>query len=134
MNYLRMSGMVAGRSYSGSAIAINRNSNKMASALVAITLAAGTLVQAQVQPTTTTATNDPSKTEHVKMEKFEVTGSRIKRLDTETPQPVVTFSSEEIKMGGFTSLGDFVQSLPFNTGSTNSIVQTASFTRGAATV
>ncbi len=135
MNYLRMSGLVAGRPYLGSAKVLSRNSKTLASALVAVTLGAGTLVQAQVQPTsTTTATTEPSKTEHVKREKFEVTGSRIKRLDMETPQPVVTFSSEEIKMGGFTSLGDFVQSLPFNTGSTNSIVQTASFTRGAATV
>ena len=118
MNYLRMSGLVAGRPYLGSAKVLSRNSKTLASALVAVTLGAGTLVQAQVQPTsTTTATTEPSKTEHVKMEKFEVTGSRIKRLDMETPQPVVTFSSEEIKMGGFTSLGDFVQSLPFNTGS-----------------
>ena len=36
------------------------------------------------------------KSEEVKLEKFEVTGSRIKRLDTETPAPTVTITSEDI--------------------------------------
>ncbi len=77
---------------------------------------------------------DPKKDEVQKLEKFEVTGSRVKRLDVETPAPVITITKQEIDQSGFTTLGDFVQTLPFNTGSTNSIVQTASFTRGAATV
>lgn len=67
------------------------------------------------------------------LEKFEVTGSRIKRLDYETPAPVATFSADDIQAYGYTNVGDFIQSLPFNSGSANSIYQTASFTRGAAT-
>lgn len=80
------------------------------------------------------ATSQPAKDEPQKLEKFEVTGSRVKRLDVETPAPVVVITKQEIDQSGFTTLGDFVQSLPFNSGAANSIVQTASFTRGAATV
>ncbi len=68
-----------------------------------------------------------------KLEAFEVTGSRIKRLDAETPSPVVVYQSEAVEQKGYTNLGEFIQSLPFNTGSANSIFQSASFTRGAVT-
>ncbi len=77
---------------------------------------------------------DPApKEEAVTLEKFSVTGSRIMRRDIETPAPVVAYSSADIEAKGYTNIGDFIQSLPFNTGSANSIYQTASFLRGAAT-
>jgi len=110
----------------------NASSLRIVSTTLALILASA--AQAQTPATTARPSTTDVKSDEVKLEKFEVTGSRIKRLDTETPAPVVTFSKAEITQSGFTSLGDFVQSLPFNTGSTNSIVQTASFTRGAATV
>lgn len=69
----------------------------------------------------------------VEMEKFEVVGSRIKRTEVEGPQPVFTFTTADIQSRGFTSLGEFMQRLSFNSGTANSTVQTASFTRGAAT-
>ncbi len=92
------------------------------------------LIPAAVAQTTAPAqdTNDETK-DAVKLEKFEVTGSRVKRLDVETPAPVVSYSANDIEAKGYTNIGDFIQSLPFNTGSANSIYQTASFTRGAAT-
>lgn len=68
-----------------------------------------------------------------RLEKFEVTGTRIKRLDYETPAPVETISMPEVEAKGYTNIGDFVQSLPFMSGTSNSIFQTASFQRGAAT-
>jgi outer membrane receptor protein involved in Fe transport len=73
------------------------------------------------------------KEETVELQKFEVTGSRVKRLDVETPAPVVAYNNADIEAKGYTNIGDFIQSLPFNTGAANSIYQTASFTRGAAT-
>ncbi len=84
------------------------------------------------------AQQDPKKTDDKKddtqkLEKFEVTGSRIKRLDSETPAPVETFSVSDIEAKGYVNVGDFIQSLPFNSGTANSIYQTASFQRGAAT-
>ncbi len=125
----------------GEPVAWIRNLRRLARCAGAVTLVA--VVSATAQTTTPARATavpasarpaDEAKTEEVKLEKFEVVGSRIKRLDTETPAPVVTYTAAEIRESGFTSLGDFVQSLPFNTGSTNSVVQTASFTRGAATV
>jgi outer membrane receptor protein involved in Fe transport len=107
------------------------NISSVRNRLAAIILIAGITAPAVAQPT---ASDDEAKKQAtVQLEKFEVTGSRIKRTDIETPQPVVTYSSESIKNSGYSSLGQFVQSLPFNTGSSNSVFQGASFTRGAAT-
>src|SRR4051812_2985904 len=81
-----------------------------------------------------TPPTDPKKSdEPQKLEKFEVTGSRIKRLDYETPAPVISFTAADLDAKGYTNIGDFIQSLPFNSGTANSIYQTSSFLRGAAT-
>lgn len=69
-----------------------------------------------------------------KLEPFEVTGSRIRRLDAATPQPVVTIGRSEIDASGFLNLQDFLKSLPSNSGTTNQTLQTPSFTRGASTL
>lgn len=54
--------------------------------------------------------------EEVVLEKFEVTGSRIKRLDVETPNPVVSINADTIEMMGFPTISDAVRALPFNNG------------------
>ncbi len=100
------------------------------SGLVAILGAGAVFAQT---PTPTTATTDATKQEAQKLEKFEVTGSRIKRLDYETPAPVESFTVPEIEAKGFTNIGDFMQSLPFNSGNVASIFETGSFQRGAST-
>ncbi|MBA4137758.1 MAG: hypothetical protein C0518_10620 [Opitutus sp.] len=103
-------------------------------AALALILGASLIPAVVAQTTsTTTASAEPKPEETLKLEKFEVTGSRVKRLDVETPAPVVAYSAADIESKGYTNIGDFIQSLPFNTGSANSIYQTASFTRGAAT-
>lgn len=56
------------------------------------------------------------KDETIKLEKFEVTGSRIKRLDTESPNPVVSINAGTLENMGFPSLGDAIRALPFNNG------------------
>lgn len=89
---------------------------------------------AVAQPTTTTTAASGTKSGETQvLEKFEVTGSRIKRVDYETPAPLETFSIPEIEAKGYTNIGDFMQSLPFNSGTANSIYQTSSFQRGAST-
>lgn len=45
------------------------------------------------------------------LEKIEVTGSRIKRVDIETSQPVFSVSREDIQAQGLTSIGDVIQNL-----------------------
>lgn len=107
---------------------MNIRFERKVSALLALIMSAGFVTPAVAQGTAVSASE-----EDVKLEKFEVTGSRIKRLDVETPAPVVAYSTGDIEAKGYTNIGDFIQSLPFNTGSANSIYQTASFTRGAAT-
>lgn len=104
----------------------------MRSAL-ALLLSVSLIPSAVAQQAAADSTDEKKKDEAVTLEKFEVTGSRVKRLDTETPAPVVAYSASDIEAKGYTNIGDFIQSLPFNTGSANSIYQTASFTRGAAT-
>ncbi|WP_306518755.1 TonB-dependent receptor domain-containing protein [Rheinheimera sp.] len=47
-----------------------------------------------------------------KVERIEITGSRIKRVDVETASPVQITSSEEIKLSGFTRIEDLMNSLP----------------------
>lgn len=69
-----------------------------------------------------------------KLEPFEVTGSRIKRLDYETTSPVVTYTAASIEEKGYTNLGDFMQSLPYNNNSAVSEFTTGSFVTGAATI
>lgn len=98
-----------------------------------VTLFGATALIAQPASNTTSSSTDPKKEEAQKLEKFEVTGSRVKRLDVETPAPVQSFSVADIEAKGYVNVGDFIQSLPFNSGAANAIFQTASFTRGAAT-
>jgi outer membrane receptor protein involved in Fe transport len=91
------------------------------------------LAVAQTTSTAADTSDQKKKDEPTKLEAFEVTGSRIKRLDYETPAPVVTYSAAEIEAKGYVNVGDFIQSLPFNSSTANSIYQTSSFLRGAAT-
>jgi len=96
---------------------------------MALTLAAATPVAfSQTKSVSTPSTEEPQR-----LERFEVTGSRIKRLDIETPSPVVVYTAEMILQRGYDNFGEFVQTLPFNTSSANSIFQSASFTRAAVT-
>jgi iron complex outermembrane receptor protein len=45
------------------------------------------------------------------LDKIEVTGSRIKRADIETSQPIFSLSREDISAQGLTSIGDVIQNL-----------------------
>lgn len=77
---------------------------------------------------------EPATEAPAKLEAFEVTGSRVKRVDYETPVPVITFTAERMDEKGYATLGEFVQSLPYNSATANSEFTTASFITGAATV
>jgi iron complex outermembrane recepter protein len=45
------------------------------------------------------------------LDRIEVTGSRIRRVDTETSQPVLTITREDIEKQGFQSVTDILQNL-----------------------
>ncbi|MBA4138723.1 MAG: hypothetical protein C0518_15565 [Opitutus sp.] len=57
-----------------------------------------------------------SGSETVTLQAFEVTGSRIKRLDSETVSPVVVLRAEDLRAAGFTTVADAIRALPFNNG------------------
>ncbi|GAB3372935.1 hypothetical protein GCM10027431_23860 [Lysobacter rhizosphaerae] len=61
---------------------------------------------------------DPSKV--TSLERIEVTGSRIKRADIETSQPVFQLSRSDIEAQGLTSVGDVIQNLTANGSTLNS--------------
>ena len=76
----------------------------------------------------------PSPTVRTTLEAFEVTGSRVKRLDYETVSPVVTITAANIEEKGYATLGEFMQSLPYMNSTGVSEFTTASFITGAATI
>ena len=58
--------------------------------------------------------------EEATLGRIEVTGSRIKRVDSETSQPVFSMSREDIKAQGLTSVGDVIQNITSNGSALNS--------------
>ena len=47
------------------------------------------------------------------LERVEITGSRIKRVDAEGALPVTTISREEIEASGATTVAEFIRTIPF---------------------
>ncbi|MFC5571607.1 TonB-dependent receptor plug domain-containing protein, partial [Lysobacter yangpyeongensis] len=56
----------------------------------------------------------PQEKEATTLERIEVTGSRIKRTDIETSQPVFSLSRDDIQAQGLTSVGDVIQNITSN--------------------
>jgi iron complex outermembrane receptor protein len=56
----------------------------------------------------------PQEKEATTLDRIEVTGSRIKRTDIETSQPVFSLSRDEITAQGLTSVGDVIQNITAN--------------------
>ena len=54
---------------------------------------------------------DAEEQEATTLDRIEVTGSRIKRVDIETSQPIFSLSREEISAQGLTSVGDVIQNI-----------------------
>ncbi|MEP6633468.1 MAG: TonB-dependent receptor [Luteimonas sp.] len=67
------------------------------------------------QDTTASGSQDATS-----LDRIVVTGSRIKRTDLETSQPIFTLSREDIQAQGLTSVGDVIQNLTAQGSSLNS--------------
>jgi outer membrane receptor protein involved in Fe transport len=72
--------------------------------------------------------------ETVKLQSFEVTGSRIKRVDSEGPLPIVEITRQEIETTGYTTVAEMIRNLPFNSGGTIDPQRTSTFATGATTL
>jgi iron complex outermembrane recepter protein len=92
-------------------------------ALLAGVVSAG--VSAQTPAPATPSTTPPSPTTQAKLEKIEVTGSLIRRVDTETPSAVQIITAEQIKNSGFGSIEELMRA--------QSSVDASSIQDGAAT-
>ncbi len=66
------------------------------------------------------AAPQPQEKEATTLDRIEVTGSRIKRTDIETSQPVFSLSRDEITAQGLTSVGDVIQNITANGSTLNS--------------
>ncbi|HLP06738.1 MAG TPA: TonB-dependent receptor [Opitutaceae bacterium] len=73
--------------------------------------------------------------EVVVLEKFEVVGSRIKRIDAEGPNPVVAIRQSDFRLAGYSNIGEALRTLPMISGSSlQAAASNNSFTPGASTV
>jgi iron complex outermembrane receptor protein len=80
----------------------------MPSTIVTMRVAVAALIAAATTATAQTAPPSPELQEIV------VTGSLIKRTDTETPSPVQIISAEDIKNSGYTNVSDVLRTLSAN--------------------
>jgi outer membrane receptor protein involved in Fe transport len=100
---------------------------------VGTTALAGTGI-AFAQDTTPPATPAPTDQQATTLDRIEVTGSRIRRVDAENASPVVTIDREAIEKTGKLTIGDLVQELPNIAGAaTNPTINNGGGT-GAATI
>ena len=93
------------------------DTNKLSSAVrIALTLgavaAAGAAIPAFAQDTGNAAANPPSDKKAQQLETIVVTGSRIRRVDIETANPVFAIDRQTITQSGAVTLGDLVQQSP----------------------
>ena len=69
-----------------------------------------------------------------KVEKIEVTGSNIKRVDTETVSPVQVITRADIEKTGKLTIGEVLRDIPSNTGNSFNETFTNSFSPGSSGV
>lgn len=84
--------------------------------LSSMSLAGGLQAQAARAPASAAQGEGESGPALVILAPFEVVGSRLKRVDTETVSPVVQLHAADLKSTGFVSLADALRSFSFNSG------------------
>ena len=69
-----------------------------------------------------------------KVEKIEITGSNIKRVDGEGASPVQVITREDIEKSGSSTIGEVIRNLPINSAGSYDDTFTGSFARGSSGV
>lgn len=78
---------------------------------------------------------DGEKSSTIQLQQFQVTGSRIRRVDAETPSPVLRITQESLQQTGFSTVDDALRAMPFNTGASITPVSSGNgFASGTSTV
>ena len=84
---------------------------------------------------TVASAQTPAPTAPQKIEKIEVTGSNIKRVDAESSAPIQIITADDIKKSGATSVAEILRNLPIaNAGSLNELATSNSFAIGASSI
>lgn len=86
--------------------------------------------QESTTSTTTDTTSSPAANQQ--MQRVEVTGSRIRRTDSETPSPVQIISAKELKQSGYTSVSEVLRNVTANGQGTLSQSFSGAFAAGAS--
>lgn len=81
-----------------------------------------------------TTTQAADKPDSKSLEKFEVTGTHIKRLDIEGPAPVIVLDQEAIKRSGASTVNELLSGLSLNSGFMLNENQALSTTPGSASI
>ncbi|MGL5001950.1 MAG: TonB-dependent receptor plug domain-containing protein, partial [Casimicrobium sp.] len=97
---------------------------KQLAVAVAATFVVASFAQAQTQSAQSTQ----------KVEKIEVTGSNIKRIDAEGPSPVEVITREEIARKGVTTVNELIRSLSYMSSFNDELLSNSPNTTGAAGV
>ena len=66
-------------------------------------------------------------------ERITVTGSNIKRADTETPSPIVTITREQIRQSGTRDIAELLRNIPASSAGAQMDNSANSFSNGAQT-
>jgi iron complex outermembrane recepter protein len=102
---------------------------KLANAIAAM-VGASVSLQALAQSSATSAAVPAPK-----VERIEVTGSNIRRVDAETTAPIQVITADEIRRSGRQTVTDLLRELPINaTGGLTELTGSATFATGAASV
>ena len=108
---------------------MNPSKTKLVGVIAAI-YAAGTAITAG----TALAQQTPPSAPAQKIEKIEVTGSNIKRVEAEGPAPVQIITRQDIERSGQTTVGEVLRNLPINSAASFDDNFTGSFARGSSGV
>src|SRR5689334_2642441 len=87
---------------------------------------------AQDSTTSTTTDTTQSPAANAPLQRVEVTGSRIRRTDIETPSPVQVISAKEIRESGYTSVSEVLRNITANGQGTLSQAFSGAFAAGAS--
>ena len=107
----------------------------VAGVLSPMLLAAVVQAQAVAEKTVAPERTGAADKEVMILEPFEVVGSRIKRVDSETVSPVVQIHQGDLRSSGFPTLADSLRALSFNSGQAITTTDAgASFAPGVSTM
>lgn len=74
--------------------------------------------------------SNPNAGKPQKMERMEVTGSHIKRVDVEGPSPITTIDRKQLEKSGYNSVGDVMRNM---TAATSGVGRETAYAGGAST-